>query len=208
MDFCLGLKTRADKQSYSLNDRLRLFEGTVTPTFLHGRATWTVTAETQKRIHTVQRIMLCMVIGTPRAKQQQNNHRPSRNQSTNNDNQHTEDRTRDTMPADAAAETTATTTIADNAHDENDDDVESNCASDHGDDSASNGESPNDDNLEPWLEGIQRATREAELKISRIGVEDWTVQQRRRKWKWAARIANQDCGRWSKSVPDWQPQLD
>ena len=53
-------------RTYSLNDRLRLFNGTVTPTILYGSETWTMTTEIEKRIRVTQRQMLRMIVQVPR----------------------------------------------------------------------------------------------------------------------------------------------
>ena len=51
---------------YSINDRLRLFHGTVTPTILYGSEAWTMTKELERRLQTTQRKMLRMIIQIPR----------------------------------------------------------------------------------------------------------------------------------------------
>ena len=64
-------KFHAQKQeltgkAYSLNDRLRLFNGTIMPTILYGSETWTTTKEIEQRIKTTQRQMLRMIVRVPR----------------------------------------------------------------------------------------------------------------------------------------------
>lgn len=46
---------------YSLNDRLRFFHGTVTPTILYGSETWTMTKELEQQLQRTQRKILRMI---------------------------------------------------------------------------------------------------------------------------------------------------
>ena len=60
------LKQELTGHAYSLNDRLRLFHGTVTPTLLYSSETWTLTADLENRIPRTQRQMLRMILHSPR----------------------------------------------------------------------------------------------------------------------------------------------
>ena len=51
---------------YPLNDRLRLFHGTVTPTILYGCEAWTMMVELENRIRRTQRQILRMLLHAPR----------------------------------------------------------------------------------------------------------------------------------------------
>ena len=55
---CHAQKQELTGKAYSLNDRLRLFNGTIMPTILYGSETWTTTKEIEQRIKTTQRQML------------------------------------------------------------------------------------------------------------------------------------------------------
>ena len=59
------LKHELTGHRYSLNDRLRLFHGTVTPTVLYGCEAWTMTAELDNRLKRTQRQMLRMILHAP-----------------------------------------------------------------------------------------------------------------------------------------------
>ena len=59
-------KSELTTKSYSLSDRLRLFEAVVTPTVLYGSEAWTMTAEMSRLLRTTQRRMLRMVLGQGR----------------------------------------------------------------------------------------------------------------------------------------------
>jgi hypothetical protein len=58
---------------------------------------------------------------------------------------------------------------------------------------------------EDWIEWIVRATREVEKHCDRAGIEDWTMTQRRRHWRWAGHVARATDGRWSKKLLRWAP---
>ena len=62
-------KTEFMNKSYSLNDRLRLFQSTVTATALYGAATWTLTREMELKLLRTQRRMLRMILGQGRRRQ-------------------------------------------------------------------------------------------------------------------------------------------
>ena len=59
-------KHELTKKTYSLSDRLRLFESVVSPTVLYGSETWTLTAEMARLLKTTQRRMLRMILGQGR----------------------------------------------------------------------------------------------------------------------------------------------
>ena len=62
----MQFKHELTKKTYSLSDRLRLFESVVTPTVLYGSETWTLTAEMARLLKTTQRRMLRMILGQGR----------------------------------------------------------------------------------------------------------------------------------------------
>ena len=51
--------------------------------------------------------------------------------------------------------------------------------------------------LEPWVDWIQRSTHEAEERMKKAGLEDWTVMQKRRKWRWAQKLATNTATTWT-----------
>ena len=61
--------------------------------------------------------------------------------------------------------------------------------------------------LEPWPDFIKRATRTAEAHLERLNIEDWTTVYLRKKWRWAARVAQQPDDRWSRLVVQWDPEV-
>ena len=155
-------KFHAQKQeltgrTYSLNDSLRLFNGTVTPTILYGSETWTMTTEIEKRIRVTQRQMLRMIVRVPR---------------------------RVVQPSDGSTAGDATSEPADDTFEIP---VEAEIE------------------LEPWTEWIQRATHEAENRMKRLNLEDWVSLQRRRKWKWAQRVATCTGDSWILDAVTWDP---
>ena len=63
-------KQELTKKTYSLSDRLRLFESVVSPTVLYGSEAWTLTAEMTRLLRTTQRRMLRAVLGQGRRRMQ------------------------------------------------------------------------------------------------------------------------------------------
>ena len=60
---------------------------------------------------------------------------------------------------------------------------------------------------EEWVEYIKRTTASAENKMSELGYADWVSSFKRRKWRFAARIARAVDNRWSKRLFDWYPHF-
>jgi hypothetical protein len=63
-------KQELTNKQYSINDRIRLFDSTVSPTFLYGCAAWTLTKQMELKIKRTQRRMLRLVIGHGRRRVQ------------------------------------------------------------------------------------------------------------------------------------------
>ena len=64
-----------------------------------------------------------------------------------------------------------------------------------------------DDDIETWVEWIHRATHIAEDSLSRAGIDDWVVAQKRCKFKWAGHTARRTDGRWATKILDWTPSV-
>lgn len=177
------LKRELTTKSYSVKGRLRLFNGTVTPTIFYGSAAWTLTTELENRIRRTQRQMLRMVLGSSR-RRNYNHHNevqpPKHDQPTTN--QQPQPQTTNVLQP-PAPHTMHQEDSTDN--DSNPSDVNSEPPHPH---------IPNDDdtNLEPWVEFIRRCIHEAEALVQFLGIEDWISQQRRKKWRWARKIATVD----------------
>ena len=60
--------------------------------------------------------------------------------------------------------------------------------------------------LEDWIAWVQRSTHAAEDAFANIGGESWIVCQRRRKWKWAGRVARMADDRWASKTMLWIPK--
>ena len=58
--------------------------------------------------------------------------------------------------------------------------------------------------MEPWVDWIRRTTREAELHLEKLGIDDWITIQRRRKWKWVTKVAREHH-KWSHKALLWNP---
>jgi hypothetical protein len=193
------LKQELTGHRYSLSDRLRLFHGTITPTILYGSEAWTLTADLENRLRRTQRQMLRMILHAPRRildhdditqpteppNTQQTPPQPG--STTTNPDQHTRD-----------------TDVGNDDHDD-DDDVNSTCSRtpvlpQHEDD--------DNTNLEPWIDWIRRCTHEIEERMNKLNLDDWVTTQRRRKWKWAMKLANDTTDSLTTVVLRWDPTLD
>ena len=62
-----------------------------------------------------------------------------------------------------------------------------------------------DGSSESWIDFVQRTAHKVEELAVQFGIESWVVQQRRRKWRFAGRLANLTDGRWSRKVIEWIP---
>ena len=51
--------------------------------------------------------------------------------------------------------------------------------------------------LEVWVEWILRTTGIVEAQTRKIGLDDWRVAIRRKKWRRAGHLARREDGRWS-----------
>jgi len=54
-----------------------------------------------------------------------------------------------------------------------------------------------DTEIEPWHVWCQRATAEAERQVEKLGLESWVATCRRRKFRWAGRLASSDNETWA-----------
>ena len=59
--------------------------------------------------------------------------------------------------------------------------------------------------LEPWVDWVQRCTREAEQHLRRLGIQDWNSIQERRKAK-AAALIHTEQHKWTYHALHWDPQ--
>ena len=183
------LKQELTGHRYSLRDRLRLFHGTVTPTVLYGCEAWTLTADLENRLRRTQRQMLRMILHAPRRKHNQEN-TPPRTTAT----------TQQLQP-----EPTNDDTQEQNS-DEDDDDVDSIDLT-HTPPQPQDETEPLDD-LEPWVDWIRRCTHEAEAHMTKLNLDDWVSLQRRRKWRWVAKLAITEADAWTTQTIRWDPTLD
>ena len=216
-------KTELTSKHYPLTSRIRLFDGVVTPTMLYGSSAWTLTRELEQQIQSTQRKMLRMILGTGRrAQRQQPQHQHTGTQQQSQPQQQPRHKQQQqqqqqqahhdqpatattTTAATAAATTTNTTTTTPTATPDDSDDDDDNIATTQD----NNIQQPDeDDTTEPWTEWIQRVTHQIEAHVKKLNIEDWLSQQRRRKWRWAARIANHDSTRWTRRVLNWLPEYD
>ena len=85
-------------------------------------------------------------------------------------------------------------------------DVESHCADELGE-TIMQEDAEQEDLLEPWVDWLRRTTRSVEEHLDKLKIESWVHQARRRKWNWAARVANMSDDRWTKRLLMWRPEL-
>eukprot|EP00973_Karenia_brevis_P076475 10624414-Karenia_brevis.AAC.1 len=133
-----SLKQELLSKAYSLHDRLRLFQGTVTPTVLYGCTSWTLTVELEGRLRKAQRQMLRMIVKSPRKHQTQ----PNTTTSTHNN---------------------CTTTMAQTEH--NSDDDTSDASSNNDNPNHTLEDMTAEETLEPWADWIRRCTHDAETRM-------------------------------------------
>jgi hypothetical protein len=196
------LKQELTGRRYPLTDRLRLFHGTVTPTILYGCEAWTMTGELENRLRRTQRQMLRMILHAPR--------RLTNTRHNEHDHVNTETPHQGTDPPPQHPTTTATTTTTANEvadtddDDDDDDDVNSTTSTPHQPDH----NEPIDDNhedLEPWADWIRRCTHDVEARMRRLKLDDWITMQRRRKWRWARKVATTQRCDWMAMAIRWDP---
>ena len=59
----------------------------------------------------------------------------------------------------------------------------------------------------PYMGPYKRVTHNMETLLTRYNLEDWVVNHRRRKWRFAGRVARCADARWSKRMLTWIPVL-
>eukprot|EP00973_Karenia_brevis_P068972 9587603-Karenia_brevis.AAC.1 len=62
-----------------------------------------------------------------------------------------------------------------------------------------------EEELESWVEWIQRVTTDALEAMTKAGVPDWVDEQIRRKWTWCGHVCRRTDGRWAKRILGWSP---
>ena len=60
--------------------------------------------------------------------------------------------------------------------------------------------------VEEYVEWIQAATRKTDKLMTQFNVQDWVEEQRRRKWKWAKKVACRSDERWTHEIAKWDPE--
>ena len=83
------LRHELTSKTYPLQARLKLFEGTVTPTMLYACESWTLTKAMQSTLKRTQRRMLRIILGTPRRQTLQTDATSTSNLSTDDINSNT-----------------------------------------------------------------------------------------------------------------------
>ena len=61
-----------------------------------------------------------------------------------------------------------------------------------------------DEEYVPW---IQRATRIAEERARRAGMQCWLRQQLKLKWRWAGKVSRMEDERWAKRTTTWRDSV-
>jgi hypothetical protein len=140
-------KQELTDRRHRLKNRLKLFDAVVTSTLLYGCETWSLRTDQRRRLKSVQRKMLRMVLNAKRR-------------------------------------VLSTTTDGN---------------------SSSTDDSSETDHLEPWPDFLKRTAKWTEEQLEKADIEEWSVQWRRRKWKWALRLANTAHDKWSVAATKWQP---
>ena len=63
-----------------------------------------------------------------------------------------------------------------------------------------------DGNPEAWVDYVKRTASLVDTLAAQFGAESWVRIFRRRKWRFAGRLARLSDGRWSKKVLTWEPE--
>ena len=59
--------------------------------------------------------------------------------------------------------------------------------------------------VETWLDWVRRTTREAEMRLAKLNIDDWIIIQRKQKLDWARKLATEENQTWASRILDWQP---
>ena len=180
------LKKELTGSRYSLTDRLRLFHGTVTPTVLYASESWTLTTELENRLRRTQRQMLRMIVHAPR-RRQVIEAQPTQPETTTQPN--TTITAQSAITIDTSSDSDVDSAISDRQIPPLPDDTDNT-------------------ELEPWADWIKRSTHDVEARMKRLKLDDWVSLQRRRKWKWAQKLALCEDSSWATAAIQWDPTLD
>ena len=63
-----------------------------------------------------------------------------------------------------------------------------------------------DEEVETWVEWIQRVTHEARLAMKEHKVPDWIEEQRKRLQAWRQKLDSMSKDRWATKVLNWSPE--
>ena len=63
------------------------------------------------------------------------------------------------------------------------------------------------DLLEPWPVFLMRTAQWTDQQLEKAGLCQWHIQWKKKKWMWAARLAESDNKEWSSVATQWQPLL-
>ena len=61
---------------------------------------------------------------------------------------------------------------------------------------------------EIWVQWLKRTARSLEAQIKKGAATEGVTEQRRRKWRWAGRVATDTLGKWTLKALTWDPTLD
>ena len=244
----MGLKDELTNKRYPLKNRIRLFDGTVTPTMLYGSAVWTLTKKTETRIQSTQRKMLRMILGSgrrrskktqqqqqeqlqrplyvqiaqqyepkpqqpqlrPPPQQQQgvsvSNGGPSRQQQPQPQTQQEQQQQQQQQQqqADTQPEPQQQRRQQPRLQQQQQQQEQPGRGQHH---KQQRTDLDDDSDLETWVDWIRRTTHETEELLKRLDIEDWLTTQRRRKFKWALKVATCNSDRWASRATTWQPNL-
>ena len=64
-----------------------------------------------------------------------------------------------------------------------------------------------EDEQEGWVDYIKRSAEKVDSLAAQLRMESWVSTQRRRKWRFAGKLAQKEDQRWSKLILDWKPNL-
>ena len=163
-------------KAFPLGQRLKLLGATVSQTALYGAGTWTLKEDRMRKLRSAQRTMLRMMVTHQRRKKAPRIEESQQRKRSWEQEEEEEEEAEE-------------------------DETQSGLGEPDQEEEAAESE-----DLEPWHEWVQRATRIAIRELEKAQVSDWAEAARQSIWTLAGHMSRRDDKRWSTLILDWQPR--